>query len=80
MPFNSFINLIFFSVCRLGQIDNEVIINPTRKDLENSTLNLVVTAAMGKLIVMLEGHAQDILQQDLLKAIKLGMNVSFLYD
>ncbi|CAB3249435.1 unnamed protein product [Arctia plantaginis] len=57
---------------RLGQIDNEVIINPTRKDLENSTLNLVVAAASGKLVVMLEGHAQDILQQDLLKAIKLG--------
>ncbi|XP_049878134.1 polyribonucleotide nucleotidyltransferase 1, mitochondrial [Pectinophora gossypiella] len=57
---------------RLGQIDNEVIVNPTRKDLEQSTLNLVVTATRSNLVVMLEGSAADILQQDLLKAIKLG--------
>ncbi|KOB66018.1 Polyribonucleotide nucleotidyltransferase 1, mitochondrial, partial [Operophtera brumata] len=56
----------------LGLIDNEIIINPTRKDLEKSGLNLVVTAAKSNLVVMLEGGAQDILQQDLLKAIKLG--------
>ncbi|XP_026743161.1 polyribonucleotide nucleotidyltransferase 1, mitochondrial isoform X1 [Trichoplusia ni] len=57
---------------RIGQIDNEVIINPTRKDLEKSILNLVVTATNRHLVVMLEGHAQDILQQDLLRAIKIG--------
>ncbi|XP_026332873.1 polyribonucleotide nucleotidyltransferase 1, mitochondrial [Hyposmocoma kahamanoa] len=57
---------------RLGQIDNEIIINPTRKDLEKSNLNLVVAATRSNLVVMLEGSANDILQQDLLKAIKLG--------
>ncbi|XP_047034048.1 polyribonucleotide nucleotidyltransferase 1, mitochondrial [Helicoverpa zea] len=57
---------------RVGQIDNEVIINPTRKDLQNSILNLVVAATNRNLVVMMEGSAQDILQQDLLKAIKLG--------
>ncbi|KAF9801531.1 hypothetical protein SFRURICE_012177 [Spodoptera frugiperda] len=57
---------------RIGQIDNEVIINPTRKDLEKSILNLVVAATNRNLVVMMEGSAQDILQQDLLKAIKLG--------
>ncbi|CAK1547457.1 unnamed protein product [Leptosia nina] len=57
---------------RLGLIDNEVIVNPTRRELEQSNLNLVVTAAATNLVVMLEGHAKDILQQDLLKAIKLG--------
>ncbi|XP_050354461.1 polyribonucleotide nucleotidyltransferase 1, mitochondrial isoform X1 [Nymphalis io] len=57
---------------RLGQIDNELIINPTRRDLEQSSLNLVVAATTGNLVVMLEGHANIILQQDLLKAIKLG--------
>ncbi|KAJ8723694.1 hypothetical protein PYW07_007674 [Mythimna separata] len=57
---------------RVGQIDNEVIINPTRKDLEKSILNLVVAATNRNLVVMMEGSAQDILQQDLLKAIKLG--------
>ncbi|CAH4038126.1 unnamed protein product [Pieris brassicae] len=57
---------------RLGQIDNEIIVNPTRRELEQSSLNLVVTAAATNLVVMLEGNAKDILQQDLLKAIKLG--------
>ncbi|XP_059047353.1 polyribonucleotide nucleotidyltransferase 1, mitochondrial [Achroia grisella] len=57
---------------RLGYIDNEIIINPTRKDLEKSNLNLVVAATNSNLVVMLEGSAGDILQQDLLKAIKLG--------
>ncbi|CAG9789494.1 unnamed protein product [Diatraea saccharalis] len=57
---------------RLGQVDNELIVNPTRKDLETSTLNLVVAATKSNLVVMLEGSASDILQQDLLKAIKLG--------
>ncbi|KAH9642991.1 hypothetical protein HF086_013552 [Spodoptera exigua] len=61
---------------RIGQIDNEVIINPTRKDLEKSILNLVVAATNRNLVVMMEGSAQDILQQDLLKAIKLGMQKS----
>lgn len=61
---------------RVGQIDNEVIINPTRKDLEKSILNLVVAATNSNLVVMLEGNAKDILQQDLLKAIKLGTKES----
>ncbi|CAH2044633.1 unnamed protein product, partial [Iphiclides podalirius] len=57
---------------RLGQIDNEIIVNPTGRDLDNSSLNLVVAATTNNLVVMLEGFANDILQQDLLKAIKLG--------
>ncbi|CAK1583997.1 unnamed protein product [Parnassius mnemosyne] len=57
---------------RLGQIDDEIIVNPTRRDLEKSCLNLVVAATKINLVVMLEGFANDILQQDLLKAIKLG--------
>ncbi|KAI8424803.1 hypothetical protein MSG28_006735 [Choristoneura fumiferana] len=57
---------------RLGLIDNEIIINPTRKDLTSSALNLVVAATRNNLVVMLEGSAEDVLQQDLLKAIKLG--------
>ncbi|KAJ0173479.1 hypothetical protein K1T71_010628 [Dendrolimus kikuchii] len=57
---------------RLGQIENELILNPTRRDLEKSTLNMVVTATKSNLVVMMEGNAKDILQQDLLKAIKLG--------
>lgn len=57
---------------RLGFIDNEVIINPTRKELQSSSLNLVLSATKRNLVVMLEGNANSIFQQDLQKAIKLG--------
>ncbi|KAL4703578.1 hypothetical protein ACJJTC_006964 [Scirpophaga incertulas] len=57
---------------RIGRIDNELIVNPTRNNLKSSTLNLVVTATKSNMVVMLEGSASDILQPDLLKAIKLG--------
>lgn len=57
---------------RVGLIDNEVIINPTRKELQMSVLNLVVSATKHNLVVMLEANANNVLQQDLLKAIKTG--------
>lgn len=57
---------------RLGFIDGEVLVNPTRKELLSSSLNLVVTATKQNLVVMMEGNANNILQQDLLKAIKIG--------
>lgn len=57
---------------RVGMIDNEVIINPTRKELQSSSLNLVISATKRNLIVMLEGNANNILQPDLQKAIKAG--------
>lgn len=57
---------------RLGLIDDEIIINPTRKELQSSQLDLVVSATKHNLVVMLEGKANGILQQDLLKAIKKG--------
>lgn len=57
---------------RLGFAGGEVLINPTRRELQSSNLNLVVTATRQNLVVMLEGNADNILQQDLLKAIKVG--------
>ncbi|KAJ8924341.1 hypothetical protein NQ315_007137 [Exocentrus adspersus] len=57
---------------RVGLIDNEVIINPTRKELQMSILNLIISATKRNLVVMLEGNANNVLQQDLLKAIKVG--------
>lgn len=57
---------------RVGMIDNEIIINPTRKEMQLSILNLVVSATKQNLVVMLEANANNILQQDFLKAIKTG--------
>lgn len=58
---------------RVGLCDNNLITNPTRRELSNSELNLVVVSAAQNLIIMLEGSANNILQQDLLKAIKFGV-------
>ncbi|KAG0712446.1 Polyribonucleotide nucleotidyltransferase 1, mitochondrial [Chionoecetes opilio] len=58
---------------RVGLIDGEVIVQPTRRELTKSCLNLIVTAADHKLIVMLEGGGDNVLQQDLMKAIKVGV-------
>jgi len=58
---------------RVGIVSNEVVVNPTRKDLSQSELNLVVVATSQNLVVMLEGFAENILQQELLKAIKIGV-------
>ncbi|KYN08710.1 Polyribonucleotide nucleotidyltransferase 1, mitochondrial [Cyphomyrmex costatus] len=58
---------------RLGMIDNEVIVNPTRRQIQDSILNLIITAAKQNLIIMLEGSANEILEPYLRKAIKLGV-------
>lgn len=57
---------------RIGIIDNEIVINPTRKELQLSMLNLIVTATKKNLVVMLEGQANIILLPDLQKAIKVA--------
>ncbi|XP_055850367.1 polyribonucleotide nucleotidyltransferase 1, mitochondrial [Episyrphus balteatus] len=57
---------------RLGLYDGEIIVNPTRRELQTSQLDLVVTAAKHNLVVMLEGKGNVVLMQDLLKAIKQG--------
>ncbi|OXB63047.1 hypothetical protein ASZ78_014814 [Callipepla squamata] len=66
---------------RVGLVDGETVINPTRKQMSSSLLNLVVAAAPQnqvvnidkKLLVMLEATAENILQQDFCHAIKVGV-------
>ncbi|KAB0805163.1 hypothetical protein PPYR_02133 [Photinus pyralis] len=58
---------------RVGCIDNEYIINPTRRELECSLLNLVVSATKQNLVVMIEANADNMLQPEFLKAIKTGV-------
>lgn len=53
-------------------IKNELIVNPTRRELQASSLDLIVTATKQNLVVMLEGKADAILLPDLQKAIKQG--------
>ena len=58
---------------RVGLIDNEIVFNPTKRELQNSILNLIVTATKRNLVVMLEGSADNIYEQDLRKAIKAAV-------
>ncbi|XP_036323635.1 polyribonucleotide nucleotidyltransferase 1, mitochondrial [Rhagoletis pomonella] len=57
---------------RVGLCDGEIVINPTRRELQTSQLDLVVSATKQNLVVMLEGKGNVVLMQDLLKAIKQG--------
>ncbi|XP_002737157.2 polyribonucleotide nucleotidyltransferase 1, mitochondrial-like [Saccoglossus kowalevskii] len=58
---------------RMGLIDGKFIVNPTRLELIKSKLNLIVTGSKKSSIVMLEGSAENILQPEFCKAIKLGI-------
>lgn len=52
--------------------NNELIINPTRRELQASSLDLIVAATKQNLVVMLEGKGNVVLLPDLQKAIKQG--------
>lgn len=59
---------------RVGRLKSgELIVNPTRRQQHESTLNLVVAAAPGNRVVMLDADAKGVLIQDFLPAIKFGV-------
>uniref|UniRef100_A0A8C4QJW0 polyribonucleotide nucleotidyltransferase n=1 Tax=Eptatretus burgeri TaxID=7764 RepID=A0A8C4QJW0_EPTBU len=58
---------------RMGLVGDEFVVNPSRKELSQSSLNLVVTGAARSTVVMLEGLAENILQPQLCHAIKIGV-------
>uniref|UniRef100_A0AAY5E8D2 polyribonucleotide nucleotidyltransferase n=1 Tax=Electrophorus electricus TaxID=8005 RepID=A0AAY5E8D2_ELEEL len=58
---------------RVGLVDGEFVINPTRKEMSSSTLNLVVAGAPSSQVVMMEASAENVLQQDFCHAVKLGL-------
>ena len=54
--------------------DNDVIINPTRREMSISMMNLIISVTETENVVMLEGFAnQPVLEPYLLKAIKKGI-------
>ena len=56
---------------RVGLCDGEFVANPTFKELENSELNLVI-AGSEESIVMVEGEASEISEQQMLDALEFG--------
>jgi len=59
---------------RIGMIDGELVVNPTKSELEKSTLNLTLAGTTDK-INMIEAGAQEITDEDLQKAFELGHSV-----
>ena len=53
---------------RIGKIDNELVINPTHSELEESSMNLVICGTESA-VTMLEGQAREITEENLLQAI-----------
>ncbi|XP_030627170.1 polyribonucleotide nucleotidyltransferase 1, mitochondrial [Chanos chanos] len=58
---------------RIGLVDGEFLVNPTRKQMASSTLNLVVAGASHSQVVMMEAAAENVLQQDFCHAVKVGV-------
>ncbi|XP_051772009.1 polyribonucleotide nucleotidyltransferase 1, mitochondrial [Ctenopharyngodon idella] len=58
---------------RVGLVDGEFIVNPTRSEMNGSTLNLVIAGAPSSQVVMIEAAAENILQQDFSHAVKMGV-------
>jgi len=56
---------------RVGRVDGEFIMNPTYDDLSRSELDLVI-AGTAESIVMVEGEATEISEEDMLAALEFG--------
>lgn len=56
---------------RVGRIDGELIINPTYSQLEHSDMDITVAGTKDS-IVMVEGEAKEISEQDMLDALRFA--------
>jgi polyribonucleotide nucleotidyltransferase len=56
---------------RVGQIKDQLVINPTNSQLQESNLNIVVAGTM-KNIIMVEGGAREISEEELVSALEFG--------
>ncbi len=59
------------SAVHVGYIDDELVVNPTIAQLENSSLDLVV-ASTKEAVVMLEAGASEVSEEIVARAIRLG--------
>ncbi|MCY7409420.1 MAG: polyribonucleotide nucleotidyltransferase, partial [Chitinophagales bacterium] len=66
IPFNGPISEV-----RVCKIDGKYIVNPTRKEIETATLDIIVGASESS-IVMMEGEAKECSEEEMLEAIKVG--------
>ncbi len=57
--------------CKVGKVDGQLILNPTLEQIEKSDVELVI-AASENAIMMVEGEAQEISEEEMLEAINFG--------
>lgn len=58
---------------RIGMVDGELLVNPTRAEMASSTLNLIVAGAPRSRVVMIEASAENVHQPDFCHAVKIGV-------
>ncbi|MEN3189434.1 MAG: polyribonucleotide nucleotidyltransferase [Atribacterota bacterium] len=56
---------------RIGMINNEIVVNPTNEELENSVLDLIIAGTKDS-IIMMEGEAKEVPEETILKAIDVA--------
>jgi len=61
------------SEVRIGKVNGEFIINPTRSELEEGDLQFLI-AATDRNIMMVEGEGKECQEEDLVKAIEIAHN------
>ncbi|HVM89810.1 MAG TPA: polyribonucleotide nucleotidyltransferase [Puia sp.] len=59
------------SEVRIGRIEGEFIVNPSRSQLENADMDFII-AATGKNLMMVEGESKECSEEDLVKALELA--------
>lgn len=59
------------SEVRIGKVNGEFVVNPTRSQLEEAELEFLI-AATGKNIMMVEGEGKECQEDDLIKAIEIA--------
>jgi len=59
------------SEVRVGRVDGELVINPSRTQLENSDIDMVIGASQDS-VMMVEGEMGEISEEDMVEAIKFA--------
>ena len=57
--------------CKVGKVDGKLVLNPSREVWENSTIELVLAASKDA-ILMVEGEASEVSEEEMLEALMFG--------
>ncbi len=66
VPFNGPISEV-----RIGRVNGEFIVNPTKEQLEESDIDMIIAATLDS-VVMVEGEMDEISEAEMLEAIKIA--------